>query len=223
MDGLTDEEWLHYSYVGHTATWKVVLLSLNINPKYAEIENDHYALFRETTTKIIRLDRREYSGSVTNSQIQERYEIIENRNYVGKYFVGNFEVDIHRFVEFAEKINLRPFPEKFIKLFQKEINLSSNKEEATKPTVAENTPRLKPPKRIRDYNVPLRNTVNILFEKNKQIPSGPEVLELWRSEKPREIYEVMNKSFKYQDESGGIKEVDMANLKKAILRLFESD
>ena len=223
MDGLTDEEWLHYSYVGHTATWKVVLLSLNINPKYAEIEKDHYALFRETTTKIIRLDRREYSGSVTNSQIQERYEIIENRKYVGKYFVGNFEVDIHRFVEFAEKINLRPFPEKFIKLFQKEINLSSNKEEATKPTVAENTPRLKPPKRIRDYNVPLRNTVNILFEKNKQIPSGPEVLELWRSEKPREIYEVMNKSFKYQDESGGIKEVDMANLKKAILRLFESD
>jgi hypothetical protein len=134
MDGLLDEEWLHYSYVGRTETWKVVLLSLNINPKFAELEKDHYAYFRETTTKVIRLDRRRYSGSVTQTQIQERYEIVENRKYEGKYSVGNYEVEIQRFVEFAARLNLKPFPKKFLTLFQKEENLTVNIETATKPT-----------------------------------------------------------------------------------------
>ncbi|MEI6469382.1 MAG: hypothetical protein WCO72_07900, partial [Betaproteobacteria bacterium] len=67
------------------------------------------------------------------------------------------------------------------------------------------------------------NAVSILFEKNKQVPSGLEVLEVWRNEKPREIFEVLNKSFKYLNEFDEVKEVDMANLNKAISRLFETD
>ena len=134
MDGLQDEEWLHYFYVGHTETWKVVLLSLNINPKFAELEKDHYAYFSETTIKIIRLDRRKYSGNVAESQIQERYEIIENRKYEGKFNVGNYHVNLERFVSFAEKLNLRPFPEKFLKMFQTKDDSIKKTEEATKPT-----------------------------------------------------------------------------------------
>ena len=114
MDGLQDEEWLHYSYVGHTETWKVVLLSLNINPKFAELEKDHYAYFSETAIKKIGLDRRKYSGNVTESQIKERYEIIEKRKYDGDYVYDDFTVDVEKFVKFANKLNLKPFPEKFL-------------------------------------------------------------------------------------------------------------
>ena len=131
MDGLQDEEWLHYSYVGHTETWKVVLLSLNINPKFAELEKDHYAYFSETTIKKIGLDRRKYSGNVTESQIKERYEIIEKRKYDGDYVYDDFTVDVEKFVKFANKLNLKPFPEKFLLLFKTTENSNTENKKVT--------------------------------------------------------------------------------------------
>ena len=91
-----------------------MLLSLNINPKFAELEKDHYAYFSETAIKKIGLDRRKYSGNVTESQIKERYEIIEKRKYDGDYVYDDFTVDVEKFVKFANKLNLKPFPEKFL-------------------------------------------------------------------------------------------------------------
>ena len=222
MDGLQDEEWLHYSYVGHTETWKVVLLSLNINPKFAELEKDHYAYFSETTIKKIGLDRRKYSGNVTESQIKERYEIIEKRKYDGDYVYDDFTVDVEKFVKFANKLNLKPFPEKFLKLFQTKDDSTFDAVENTKRTVFRKEPRPKKPIRARDYNNTLYETVKILCEKNNAIPTGYDVIKIWKNEKPDTIFEVLNKSFKYLDEDGNVIEVGMANLNKAINRLFEN-
>jgi len=222
MDGLQDEEWLHYSYVGHTETWKVVLLSLNINPKFAELEKDHYAYFSETTIKKIGLDRRKYSGNVTESQIKERYEIIEKRKYDGDYVYDDFTVDVEKFVKFANKLNLKPFPEKFLKLFQTKDDSTFDAVENTKRTVFRKEPRPKKPIRARDYNNTLYETVKILCEKNNAIPTGYDVIKIWKNEKPDTIFEVLNKSFKYLDEDGNVIEVGMANLNKAVNRLFEN-
>jgi hypothetical protein len=222
MDGLQDEEWLHYSYVGHTETWKVVLLSLNINPKFAELEKDHYAYFSETAIKKIGLDRRKYSGNVTESQIKERYEIIEKRKYDGDYVYDDFTVDVEKFVKFANKLHLKPFPEKFLKLFQTKDDSTFDAVENIKRTVFRKEPRPKKPIRARDYNNTLYETVKILCEKNNAIPTGYDVIKIWKNEKPDTIFEVLNKSFKYLDEDGNVIEVGMANLNKAVNRLFEN-
>jgi len=134
MNQLQNEDWKHYFYVGHTETWKAVLLSLDINPKFAELERDHYAVFRESNIKFILLDRKKYTGSVTQSQIRDRYEIVEKRKFEGNYAVGNYEVHLERFVEFAKQINLSPFPKIFIKLFQKNDNSNKTVDKATKHT-----------------------------------------------------------------------------------------
>ena len=218
---MSDIDWNHYSLVGHTETWKVVCLSLGINPKDVEVETDHYATMLSNPIQKITPKRNKYKGDLTQKEIDNRYEIIEKRKFDGDYYYNDYTIDIEKFVKFANQIKIS-LPYEFKNLFEVQ-SITSNKEEATKPTVAGNTLRLNRPKRTRDYNVGLHNAVTILFEKNKQVPSGLEVLEVWRNEKPSEIFEVLNKSFKYLNEFGEVKEVDMANLNKAISRLFETD
>jgi len=220
MDGLQDEEWLHYFYVGHTETWKVVLISLNINPKFAELEKDHYAYFSETTIKTIGLDRRKYSGNVTESQIQERYEIIENRKHEGEYFVGNYEVNLERFVAFAEKLNLKPFPEKFLKLFQTKDESNKNTEEVTKPT------NPNPNKNwsinfLKDrvaYSHDLTEALKHYHSLGGMPPSAFEVLQ-HMSNNPIEdlVVDLKKKTLTYRTRQG-TNEIDLKNLADAIQR-----
>ena len=213
MDGLQDEEWLHYSYVGHTETWKVVLLSLNINPKFAELEKDHYAYFSETTIKKIGLDRRKYSGNVTQSKIKERYEIIEKRKYDGDYVYDDFTVDIEKFVKFANKLNLKPFPEKFLKLFQKTDNLTTNNQEAAK-LYPETRWSIDYPMRDKvGYSYPLTQALEHFLSAGSPPPTAKMVADYWHSVKPDGIsVDFQKKEFTYPLQEGN-KTSSFKNLK----------
>ena len=191
MNQLQNEDWKHYFYVGHTETWKAVLLSLDINPTFAELERDHYAVFRESNIKIILLDRKKYTGSVTQSQIRDRYEIVEKRKFEGKYAVGNSEVHLERFVEFAKQINLSPFPKKFIKLFQKNDNLNSALEKTTKHTKHSSKIEwsIKYPKRDKlSYSRPLTQALEHFLKIRSGPPTPLMVANYWHKVKPDGIY-----------------------------------
>jgi hypothetical protein len=187
MNQLLNDDWKHYLYVGHTETWKAVLLSLDINPKFAELERDHYAVFRENNIKSILLDRRKYTGSVTQSQIRDRYEIVEKRKFEGKYAVGNSEVHLERFVEFAKQINLSPFPKKFIKLFQKNDNLITTEAETTKQTKQPQKIEwsINYPKRDKlSYSRPLTQALEHFLSIGSSPPTPIMVAKYWLEVKP---------------------------------------
>lgn len=219
---MSDIDWNYYSMVGYTETWKVVCLSLEIDPRDVEVEIDHYASMLFNPVQKISTNKSKYKGNVTQAEIDKRYEIIEKRKYDGDYVYDDFTVDVEKFVKFANKLNLKPFPEKFLKLFLTKDDSTFDAVENTKRTVFRKEPRPKKPIRARDYNNTLYETVKILCEKNNAIPTGYDVIKIWKNEKPDTIFEVLNKSFKYLDEDGNVIEVGMANLNKAVNRLFEN-
>lgn len=210
---MSDIDWNYYSMVGYTETWKVVCLSLEIDPRDVEVEIDHYASMLFNPIQKISTNKSKYKGDVTQAEIDKRYEIIEKRKYDGDYVYDDFTVDIEKFVKFANKLNLKPFPEKFLKLFQKTDNLTTNNQEAAK-LYPETRWSIDYPMRDKvGYSYPLTQALEHFLSAGSPPPTAKMVADYWHSVKPDGIsVDFQKKEFTYPLQEGN-KTSSFKNLK----------
>lgn len=75
------------------------------------------------------------------------------------------------------------------------------------------------PQRFRGYSTPLFHFLNAAHARGESRPTARDVLEAWRKEKPAEITSLMPDGFKYLNDIGNTKAVDLEALRKTIARM----
>jgi len=212
---MSDIDWNHYSLVGHTETWKVVCLSLGINPKDVEVEIDHYATMLSNPIQKITPKRNKYKGDLTQKEIDNRYEIIEKRKFDGDYYYNDYTIDIEKFVKFANQIKIS-LPYEFKNLF--EVQSINFKLEATDKHKA--TWKIKPLVRHKTiYASPLDEVLNEYLATRLPPPTALQVLHEFYERKPTGItVDLDAKTFSYLTHSSLKKTVTLKNLADVISR-----
>ena len=212
---MSDIDWNHYSLVGHTETWKVVCLSLGINPKDVEVETDHYATMLSNPIQKITPKRNKYKGDLTQKEIDNRYEIIEKRKFDGDYYYNDYTIDIEKFVKFANQIKIS-LPYEFKNLF--EVQSINFKLEATDKHKA--TWKIKPLVRHKTiYASPLDEVLNEYLATRLPPPTALQVLQEFYERKPTGItVDLDAKTFSYLTHSSLKKTVTLKNLADVISR-----
>ncbi len=77
------------------------------------------------------------------------------------------------------------------------------------------------PQRNTGYNWPLYRLLSEAHREGLPRPTARDVIEAWRSNKPKEIEEVMGDGIKYLDSKGNTKAADDEHIRKVILRMTQ--
>lgn len=216
---MSDIDWNYYSMVGYTETWKVVCLSLGIDPKDVEVEVDHYASMLFNPIQKIKINRNKYKGDVTQAEIDMRYEIIEKRKYDGDYVYDDFTVDIEKFVKWENILNLQPFPEKFLLLFKTTENSNTENEKATNQKNYSDL-QFEIPSGRNTYSKAIERVFRENIKAGKSLPNMTDLLKKFEENIPAEIdaVDVKKKTITYLTRTGE-KIADRKAIEAAMVRV----